>query len=247
MTLIGSRPWQPLATAAVVEGAGLVAAGGAGLLMPLPAVGAAVGYVGGSAIILTFWRQRGFGLANLVTLGRVVGTCWVIGLTLQALLGWLSETGLTVMIIIGSCCLVLDGVDGTVARARGEASPFGARFDVETDAVLLLALSVTVPMLGFAGWWVVAIGLMRYAYVTAAVIGPRPVRVALQIPLPYRYSAKIVAVIQAIALLLVLILGLIGVAAIAPAVPNLLLLGALAALCWSFGHDVIWQLRAASS
>jgi phosphatidylglycerophosphate synthase len=247
VTLITPRPWQPLATGAVVEGAGLAAAGGAGLMMPLPALGAAVGYLGGSAIILRYWRQRGFGSANLVTLARVVGTCWVIGLTLQALLGWLSESGLTLMIIIGSCCLVLDGVDGAVARARDEASSFGARFDVETDAVLLLALSVTVPALGLAGWWAVAIGLMRYVYVAAAWFGPRPVRVALRIPLPYRYSAKVVAVVQVVALLVVLALGRTGAVALAPAAPSLLLVGALAALCWSFGHDVIWQLRAASA
>jgi phosphatidylglycerophosphate synthase len=241
-----ARPWQPLATGAVVEGAGLAAAGGAGLLMPLPALGAAVGYLGGSAIILSCCRQPGFGLANLVTLGRVVGTCWVIGLTLQALFGRLGETGLTLMIIIGSCCLVLDGVDGTVARARGETSPFGARFDVETDAVLLLTLSTAVPVLGVAGWWVLALGLTRYAYVIASWIGPRRVRAALRIPLPYRYSAKVVAVVQVIALLTVLTMDLTGAATIAPAVPSLLLVGALAALWWSFGHDVVWQLRAAS-
>ena len=246
MSFTGPRPWQPLATGAVVEGAGLAAAGGAGLLMPVPALGAAAGYLGGSAIILTCWHQRGFGLANLVTLGRVVGTCWVIGLTLQALFGRLGETGLTLMILIGTCCLVLDGVDGTVARARGESSPFGARFDVETDAVLLLTLSTAVAVLGIAGWWVLALGLTRYAYVIASFIGPRPIRAALRIPLPYRYSAKVVAVVQVVALLAVLTMDLTGAAAMAPVLPSLVLVGALTALWWSFGHDVFWQLRTAS-
>ena len=59
MNLGGPRPWQPLATGAVVEGAGLAAAGGVGLLLPLPALGASLGYLGGAAIILAYWRGAG--------------------------------------------------------------------------------------------------------------------------------------------------------------------------------------------
>ena len=244
MNLGGPRPWQPLATGAVVEGAGLAAAGGVGLLLPLPALGASLGYLGGAAIILAYWTRRRFGAANLVTLGRVVGTSWVIGLTLQALLGRLSDAGLLAMVVVGTCCLVLDGVDGKVARARGETSAFGARFDMETDAALLLALCVAVPALGLAGWWAVAIGGLRYGYVAAVWIAPRRIRTALQIPLPYHYSRKVVAVIQGVTLLAALALGLTGIAAVVPALPSILLAGSLATLVWSFGRDIVWQLRA---
>lgn len=244
MILGRPRPWQPLATGAVVEGAGLAAAGGAGLLLPLPVAGAAVGYLAGSAVILSYWHRRRFGAANLVTLARVVGTCWAIALCLQALLGRLSAGGLLTLVVVGTCCLVLDGVDGRVARARGEVSPFGARFDMETDSVLNTALAVAVAGTGLAGWWVLAIGLLRYAYVTAGWIGPARLRTALRTPLPYRYSAKVVAVLQCVALLATLTMGLTGVAAAAPVLPSVLLAAALAALCWSFGRDVVWQLRA---
>lgn len=227
-----------------MAGAGLVAAGGAGLLMPLPMAAAGLGYLGGAAAILLHWHRRRFGVANLVTLSRVVGTCWVIGLVVQAVLGRLSAYGLLAIILVAFGCLVLDGVDGTVARAYGESSRFGARFDVETDAALLLALSVVVPILGLAGWWVVAIGGMRYAYVVAARITPRSLRRALRIPLPYHYSGKVVAVIQVVALLIALILGLTGVATTLPVLPSVPLAAALTLLCWSFGRDVAWQLRA---
>lgn len=217
-------------------------AGGAGLLMPMPVLIASLGYLGGAMVIAAHWRRGRFGAANLVTLARVVGTCWVIGLTLQATLGWLSPPGLAVMVTLGTCCLLLDGVDGRVARARGETSTFGARFDVETDAALLLALSVVVPVLGVAGWWVMAIGLMRYAYVAAAWMGPRWLRSALHRPLPYRYSGKVVAVIQGIALLVALTLSVTGVTGTVPILPTLVLGPALAALCWSFGRDIAWQV-----
>jgi len=183
-------------------------------------------------------RARTFGIADVVTLVRGLGVCFLAGLALQALAGGLDRHGLLVMIIMGTLCLMLDGVDGWVARARGEASPFGARFDVETDAAMLVVLSVAVAALGIAGWWVLAIAGMRYGYVATSVVVP-----ALRTPLPYRYSGKVIAVAQAVALLAALAFGLTHGE---HWVPTLFLLAALALLCWSFGRSVIWQLRHAS-
>ena len=45
----------------------------------------------------------------------------------------------------------LDGVDGWVARRTRTASAFGARFDMETDALLILVLSALVWRVGKAG------------------------------------------------------------------------------------------------
>ena len=225
-----------------MESTGLAAAGGVGLLTPVPAMLAVLGYAGGAAAIVTYWRGRQLGPANLITLTRMIGTCWVIGLTLQAWFGHLGEAGLFAMIVVGICCLLLDGVDGAIARGRGEASVFGARFDMETDAALLMSLSLAVPILGIAGWWVLAIGLMRYVYVAAAWIGPLRLRTALRVPLPYRYSAKVVAVVQGVALLAALTHEAAGLAGRVPALPSLLLALALASLTWSFGRDIVWQL-----
>lgn len=180
-------------------------------------------------------RARTFRVADVVTLVRGLGVCFLAGLALQALAGGLSKRALLTMIIIGTLCLLLDGVDGRVARARSETSTFGARFDVETDAAMLAVLSVTVAALGIAGWWVLAIGAMRYGYVATSLLVP-----ALRTPLPYRYSGKVIAVIQAVALLAALSVGLTHVE---PWVSTTFLLAALAALCWSFGSSVIWQLR----
>jgi phosphatidylglycerophosphate synthase len=180
-------------------------------------------------------RARTFRVADVVTLIRGLGVCFLAGLALQALAGGLTRPGLLTMIIIGAVCLLLDGVDGRVARARSEASAFGARFDVETDAAMLAVLSVTVPALGIAGWWVLTIGAMRYGYVATSLVVP-----ALRTTLPYRYSGKVIAVVQAVALLAALAFGLTHGG---HWVSTTFLLAALAALCWSFGRSVIWQLR----
>jgi phosphatidylglycerophosphate synthase len=190
-----------------------------------------------AGLIARYSRARSLRIADLVTLIRGLGVCFLAGFALQAWAGDLARNGILTMIVMGTVCLTLDGVDGRVARARGEASAFGARFDVETDAAMLIVLCVAVAALGIAGWWVLAIGAMRYGYVATSLIVP-----ALRTPLPYSYSGKVIAVIQAVALLAALGYGLTRGA---DWVPTAFLLVALALLGWSFGRSVLWQLRQA--
>lgn len=105
-----------------------------------------------AGLVAAAWRRARFGVANAVTLARVVGTCWVGALTLQAATGAFDDADRTLTIAIAVGSLVLDGLDGWVARVRGEVTAFGARFDMETDAALLVFLSLCVPLLGVAGW-----------------------------------------------------------------------------------------------
>jgi phosphatidylglycerophosphate synthase len=228
-------PWRPLALGLLVAAGGVLSAEAVGLLGPGSATGATAGYLLCCALIIAHWRQPRIGPANAVTLARVVGTCWAAGLTMEAAGGSLALEGRLVLVLIGSACLVLDGIDGRVARSRGEVSEFGARFDVETDAALLLALSMTVVALNVAGWWVLAIGGMRYAYVLASWMVPR-----LRTPTPGTLAGKVVAVVQGVALLLALVVDLV-----LPGRPAaVVLLVALGCLCWSFGRSIRWQLRA---
>jgi len=205
------------------------------LLSWLSASTAALCFLFLAALIARYSRTRDLRVADLVTLARGLGVCFIAGFTLQALAGGLARNGVLAMIIMGTLCLTLDGVDGRVARARGEATAFGARFDVETDAAMLIVLSIAVAALGIAGWWVLVIGALRYGYIAASLIVP-----ALRTPLPYRYSGKVIAVVQAIALLAALAFGLTHGARW---VPTMFLLVAFASLCWSFGRSVIWQVR----
>jgi phosphatidylglycerophosphate synthase len=226
-----SEYWLVAACGPIVLGAGLLG----WQLSWLSASTAGFCFLVLATLVTRHSRARTFGIADVVTLVRGLGVCFLAGLTLQALVGGLEWHGLFAMIIIGTLCLLLDGVDGRVARARREASAFGARFDVETDAAMQVVLSVAVAALGIAGWWVLAIPAMRYGYVTASRAVP-----ALCTPLPYRFSAKVIAVLQAVALLAALADGLTrGEHWVATA----FLLAALAALCWSFGSSVVWQLR----
>jgi phosphatidylglycerophosphate synthase len=125
--------------------------------------------------------------------------------------------------------LVLDGVDGWLARRGGWCSRFGARFDMETDALLILLMAALVWQLDKAGAWVLLAGAMRYGFVAAGLV-----LAWLRRPLPDSQRRKTVCVVQVLTLL----------AALAPAVPAPLS-GAVAAtglglLAWSFLADVVW-------
>ena len=82
---------------------------------------------------------------------------------------------------------------------RGLASEFGARFDMETDALLMLVLCLLVLHFGKAGAWVLAAGVMRYAFVLAARLWPWLAR-----PLPPSRRRKAVCVVQITSLIVCL-------------------------------------------
>ncbi|MEQ9399054.1 MAG: CDP-alcohol phosphatidyltransferase family protein [Longimicrobiales bacterium] len=172
----------------------------------------------------------GLGAANRITLGRMILALPLVGATL--LPGVLSDGVRWWVVVLGTVVLILDGVDGRVARRTGTTTRFGARFDMETDAALMMVLSVLVWRTGQAGAWVLAIGGMRYAFVAAVQVLP-----ALRGDLPPSRRRKVVCVVQ----------GVVLVAALGPIIPQGLATAmcvlALAMLAWSFGVDVLWLVR----
>jgi len=176
----------------------------------------------------------GLGAANRVTLARAALTVPVFALAVHP--GALEAPTLWCVIVLSTVAMILDGVDGRVARRTGSQSAFGARFDMELDAALIMALCVVVWRSGKVDAWILLIGLMRYAFVAAGWVWP-----ALTAELPPSFRRKLVCVVQGVALLV----------ALGPIIPPWLAVGgnaiALALLTWSFVVDVLWALRAAST
>ena len=137
-----------------------------------------------------------------------------------------------VCVTVGAIAALLDGLDGWIARRTRTASAFGARFDMETDALLILVLSALVWRYGKAGAWVLASGLMRYAFVWAAVAWPW-----LQRPLEPSRRRQTVCVVQIAALLASLWPGL------EPPLSATMAGMGLAVLSWSFLVDILWLWR----
>jgi hypothetical protein len=121
------------------------------------------------------------GAANQVTIVR-----GALVALLAALLGeHISRAIATVVVVVASAAMLLDGVDGWLARRSGTASAFGARLDMETDALFVAVLALLVWQFGKAGSWVLLSGLMRYLFGAVVAFIPR-----LQRPVAFDQSGK---------------------------------------------------------
>ena len=216
---------------------------GAGMqILLLALLGTAVGmgpagWLTGLAFAIATWavlaralhraRPRTFGPANRVTLGRAI---LVGGVTALVADSFESAPPVTLFVGLTAVALILDGVDGKVARRTGTSTALGARFDMEVDAFLILVLSVYVATQ--LGPWVLLIGGMRYAFVAAARVAPW-----LNAPLPPSTARKTVAAVQGVFLLLA------GSELLPHAASFAVVALALGSLVWSFGRDVLWLRR----
>ncbi|MBA4267430.1 MAG: CDP-alcohol phosphatidyltransferase [Comamonadaceae bacterium] len=171
-----------------------------------------------------------FGPANRVTLirlGMVALIAALIGEALPAAPLDSAPSAAWALVIVATLTALLDAVDGHLARRSGLASAFGARFDMETDAFFVLVLCALVVQAGQAGAWVLASGLMRYAFVGAARVWPW-----LSGPLQPSKRRQTVCVVQITTL--IVCLGPI----ISPPVATTLAAVSLAMLAASFAIDV---------
>jgi phosphatidylglycerophosphate synthase len=127
---------------------------------------------------------------------------------------------------------MLDGMDGWLARRTAMASAFGARFDMEIDALLVQALTLLAWRYGKAGPWVLLSGLIRYGFVAAGRLWPW-----LRRTLAPTRRARVICVVQIAALILAI------VPAITPPLSTMIAAVGLTLLCYSFAADTsrLWR------
>jgi phosphatidylglycerophosphate synthase len=171
-----------------------------------------------------------FGPANHVTMIRVMIVALIASLIGESV----NQTAAATASIATAVMAVLDGVDGWVARRSQMASAFGARFDMETDAALVMAMSILIWQYEKAGVWVLLGGMMRYIFVFAGWWLPWMSR-----PLSPTRRARTIIVCH--------IVGLsVGLAPFVPVPLSAIVVGlTTAALSWSFAVDVrrLWRME----
>jgi phosphatidylglycerophosphate synthase len=172
--------------------------------------------------------HRVFGAANWVTTFRAVLVSLV-----AAFVGG-PRTDAVAALAAGGAVLasILDGLDGWLARRTGIHSEFGARYDMEVDALLILVLSVLAWQHGQAGWWILLAGVMRYAFIAAGYAWRW-----MNSALPPSTRRKALCVVQ--------IVGLAAVVSPVFVPPASAVLAALTllTLVYSFAVDVQWLRR----
>src|SRR4029078_3138995 len=105
-------------------------------------------------------RRRGdrlhSSMANLITLSRLLLLFVVVAIA-YAPSSWLKLIDIPLLIFV----FVTDGLDGHVARKRGEASQFGAMFDISVDRIVELSLWVVFTHLDLVSVWVPLVFVVR--------------------------------------------------------------------------------------
>jgi phosphatidylglycerophosphate synthase len=218
----------------------LLAAGLAGALAGAPIAGlwgtpaalALALYAGIAAIVVDAAKREvlhRFGAANGVTLLRAAMVAFLAAL---ALLPTPLPAEIRILgIVLGIAGLLLDGVDGWLARRAGTASRFGGRFDMETDALSVLVFTLLLLRSGQAGLWVLAIGLARYIFVGVGWLWPP---LARELPPSLRRKTICVVVVTAM---------LVALAPFVEAAPAwMICAAALVLLLSSFAMDCVWLL-----
>ena len=163
------------------------------------------------------------GSANYVTVGRAALLSLLVGLVNQPVIPRLAWAAVLLAAIIA----IFDALDGWLARRTKMASDFGARFDIEIDALLILSMSVLVWQYGKVGIWVLLCGLMRYGFIATGWLLPW-----LAQPLRPTLRGRTVCVIQVVGLCVALApIVRFPFSAIVTAIT-------LVVLSWSFAVDV---------
>jgi phosphatidylglycerophosphate synthase len=173
-----------------------------------------------------------FGPANATTMFRALLVALVASLIGESAPWQVAATAAGLTLAISG----LDGLDGWLARRSRMASAFGARFDMEVDALLVMVLSILAWQYGKAGPWLLLSGLLRYIFLVGGWRWPW-----LAQPLQASRRRQTVCVIQIAGLNLAI------VPAIDRPASGMIAGIALAALVYSFTIDVAWLLRRISS
>jgi phosphatidylglycerophosphate synthase len=183
----------------------------------------------------TQWKARppfpSFGLANRITVSRAFFVSMAAGA-----IGEPARPDIaTAVVVLGVIAAALDGLDGWAARRTGMTSAFGARFDMEVDALLIQILAILVWQWDKAGAWILVSGLLRYGFVAAGWIWTW-----MQAPLPPSLVRKTICVVQTAALLVALW------PQVTPPASAFVAASGLGALLYSFMTDTIWLWRHAN-
>ncbi len=188
------------------------------------------------ALILTVvalrWRAHHalprFGPANQITTLRAALVAAIAGLVGE------PSSHVGIAIAAGTLATVLDGVDGWIARRTRMSGAFGARYDMEVDALLVLVLAIVAWQYGKAGVWILVSGLLRYLFIGATWVIPW-----MRGPLSPTLRARVICAVQFVTLL-VCLLPFVD----QPASSGIAAAG-LVALTYSFAVDTmrLWHAR----
>ena len=191
-------------------------------------------YSGIAAAIILFLSmhlpQSTFGPANRISLIRGVIIAVLAGflwhLPNSAIAGW-------TIVALASGALILDGLDGAVARRSGTASALGARLDCELDGLLTLVLCGILYLSGRMDAYILLAGGMHYAFWATQFLKWMP-----SVELPSSFRRQTVGVASSLVLVFCFVPG------VGTPLTELFPVAVVLMLTLSFAADVVLAFRA---
>ena len=123
----------------------------------------------------SFVHQGSSALAKLKPIGGYAN--WITGFRLLLIIIgsflFVSFSGKLILAIMLSA-VILDVVDGFLARKFKQTSLFGQYFDMEVDAFFVLLMCFYYYIHGGVGWWILIPGSLRYIYRVLISLIPKP-------------------------------------------------------------------------
>ncbi|MFP4376500.1 MAG: FkbM family methyltransferase [Spirochaetales bacterium] len=216
-------------------------------LLLMPRGGAGVGLhpagllLAAEAAIAFFWLVARVGVARRGVANLVTGlrTLAAIGMLASLAFPFLATEWAWALFVVAIVAALTDFADGRIARRAGNPTAFGATFDMESDALLLLSLSLVAVRFYGLPWWVSVAGLIRYATAVPFLVLPEPA-------FPRWFSQLVKSSCAISAVLLIVAIVPAGFFAL-PFLPQLRLAAsatAVALLAASFSIEAVLRVRA---
>ena len=130
-------------------------------LVPSALLFAGVALISFTLLWISHWKdirqlRPAGGYPNYITLIRSIGLLFV-----TAFASGISNSILAIILLI---LVVLDGVDGYLARRLNQRTEFGGLFDMETDALFVCIVSCLLLEKGLLGSWILVPAFIKYYY-----------------------------------------------------------------------------------
>jgi len=121
--------------------------------------------------LIVLWRTQWYTISNLKPAGGYANLLTLLRYILILLIVAISPVwplwSIGCLLII---TVMLDGVDGYLARKLNHVTKFGALFDLETDALFIAVTGMMLYHRHIAGEWLLPAMYMRYFYVFVIIL-----------------------------------------------------------------------------
>ena len=121
--------------------------------------------------VILLWTTQWYTISHLKPAGGYANMLTFLRYILQLLIVVFSNIWpLWSLGLLFSIPVLLDGLDGYLARRFNHVSKFGAMFDLETDSLFITLTGIILYNRHIIGGWILPVAYMRYFYVLLIAI-----------------------------------------------------------------------------